>query len=79
MKPKSSLDSDIFELEAQFSDLDNCTGFGYQIKRIFLFEDGKITEKTRHSKNAEDALLSQLIEKAAKKAYRTIADGNNAN
>lgn len=74
VKPKSSLDSDIFELEAQFTDLDSCTGFAYQIKRIFLFEEGKITEKTRHPKAAEDALLSQLMEKAAKKAYHSIAD-----
>jgi len=73
VKPKSSLDSDIYELEAQFSEPDNCTGFSYQTKRVLIFEEGKVTDKTRQPKMAEEASLSELIETAAKLAYQSIA------
>ncbi|MBT2791944.1 hypothetical protein [Paraburkholderia strydomiana] len=72
VKPKISLDSDIFELEAQFSEPGDCTGFSYQTKRVLIFEEGKITDKTRHPKAAEEAALAQMIEQAAKSAYKAI-------
>lgn len=75
VKPKVSLDSDIFELEAQFSDPRDCTGFSYQTKRVLIFEEGKITDKTRHPKAAEEAALAQLIEQAAKAAYKVVSGG----
>lgn len=75
VKPKSSADSDVFELEAQFSEPINCTGFSYQTKRVLIFEDGKITDKTRHLKAAEEAALAQLIERAAKSAYQSASGG----
>jgi len=73
VKPKVSLDSDIYELEAQFSEPGDCTGFSYQTKRVLIFEDGKVTDKTRQPKMAEEASLSELIEKASKLAYQSIA------
>ncbi|WP_454764374.1 hypothetical protein [Cupriavidus campinensis] len=73
VKPKSSSDSDVFELEAQFSEPKDCTQFSYQTKRVLIFEEGKITDKTRHPKAAEEAELAQLIEQAAKSAYKAIA------
>ncbi|MFM0565647.1 hypothetical protein [Paraburkholderia sediminicola] len=75
VKPKSSLDSDVFELEAQFSEPRDCTGFSYQTKRVLIFEEGKVTDKTRHPKAAEEAALAQLIEQAAKTAYKAVAGG----
>ena len=75
VKPKISLDSDIFELEAQFSEPGDCTGFSYQTKRVLIFDEGKITDKTRHPKAAEEAALAQLIEQAAKSAYKAVAGG----
>lgn len=75
VKPIISLDSDVFELEAQFSEPRDCTGFSYQTKRVLIFEEGKITDKTRHPKAAEEAALAQLIEQAAKTAYKSASGG----
>jgi hypothetical protein len=78
VRSKASLDSDVLELEAQFSEMDSCTAFAYQIKRIFMVDEGKLTDKTRYIKPSEEAAMSELIEAAAKSAYQQIAGGYNA-
>lgn len=69
VKPKASLDADIFELEAQFGEPDSCTNFSYQARNAIIFENGVLTEKKRTPKLEEQDHLFRLIEAAAKKAY----------
>ncbi len=72
VKPKASLDADVFELEAQFSEPDTCTNFSYQARTAIIFEGGKLTDKKRTPKIAEQDTLFRLIEAAAKKAYASL-------
>jgi hypothetical protein len=65
---KDKIDSDIFELEAQFSRPDSCTGFSYRVKSVILVDEGKITSKKRSPKIEEQDALFRLIEQAAKRA-----------
>lgn len=65
---KERIDSDIFELEAQFSRPDSCTGFSYRVKSVILVDDGKVMSKRRSAKNDERDELFRLIEQAAKRA-----------
>lgn len=74
VKPKKSLDSDVYELEAQFSEPESCTGFSYQAKHAYIFEDGELTDKKRLPKLEEDDLLFRLIERAAKTALSHLED-----
>jgi len=69
IKPTSSMDADVFELEAQFGDPDDCTDFSYQARTAILFENGALTDKKRTPKIEEQDSLFRLIEAAAKKAY----------
>ena len=66
-KSTASVDSDIFELEAQFSQPNTCTGFSYRTKSVILVEDGTVTTKRRSPKKDEQDLLFRLIEDGAKK------------
>lgn len=72
VKPTKSLDSDVFELEAQFSDPASCTGFSYQTRTAYIFEDGKLTDKKRAPKREEEDALFRLIEAAATAAIDTL-------
>jgi hypothetical protein len=72
VKPKKSLDADVFELEAQFGEPVTCTNFSYQARTAILFEDGKLTEKKRTPKIDEQDAIFRLIEAAAKKAYSQL-------
>ncbi|MBT9494691.1 MAG: hypothetical protein IV107_20590 [Paucibacter sp.] len=72
VKPTSSMDADIFELEAQFGEPDSCTGFSYQARIALIFENGKITDKKRLPKNDEQDNIFRLIEAAAKIALATL-------
>lgn len=72
VKPKKSLDSDVFELEAQFSSPATCTEFSYQTKGVLIFEDGQITDKKRAPKFEEEDVLFRLIESAAKSALESL-------
>lgn len=72
VKPKKSLDSDVFELEAQFNEPSSCTGFSYQTRCAYIFENGILTDKKRHPKFDEEDALFRLIEKAAKTAYASL-------
>ena len=65
-------DSDIFELEAQFSQPDSCTGFSYRTKAVIMVDEGKVTAKRRGPKKDEDEGLLRLIEQAAKKALVSL-------
>jgi hypothetical protein len=65
---KDKIDSDIFELEAQFSRPDSCTGFSYRVKSVILVDEGKTTSKKRSAKIEERDSLFRLIELAAKRA-----------
>ena len=69
VRPNKSLDSDTFELEAQFAEPVTCTSFSYQARSAIIFEDGQLTEKRRLPKSEEQDCLFRLIEAAAKKAY----------
>lgn len=66
-------DDDIFELEAQFSSPENCTGFSYRAKSVVLVENGKPTAKRRGPKSEEEDRFFRLIEAAAKKSLSDVA------
>jgi hypothetical protein len=68
----SKSDSDIFELEAQFSRPENCTGFSYRTKTVVMVDEGKITTKRRSPKKDEEDTLFRLIEDAAKQALAAL-------
>ena len=68
----SQIDSDHFEIEAQFENGDSCTGFSYQIRNVYLVEEGKVTDKKRPVKSDERDLLYRAIEKAARSSYNTL-------
>jgi hypothetical protein len=72
VKPTSSMDADLFELEAQFGEPDSCTEFSYQARTALIFEDGKVTDKKRTPKTDEQDNLFRLIEAAAKIALTTL-------
>lgn len=66
------VDSDIFELEAQFSRPEHCTGFSYRTKSVILVDEGKVTSKRRGPKKDEEDNLFRLIEQAAKRALASL-------
>jgi hypothetical protein len=68
VKPKASMDSDVFELEAQFGEPEICADFSYQARAALIFENGKLTDKKRTPKAEEQDNLFRLIEAAAKLA-----------
>lgn len=72
VKPTSSMDADLFELEAQFGEPDSCTEFSYQARNVLIFEDGKVTDKKRTPKLEEQDILFRLIEAAAKISLSTL-------
>lgn len=72
VKPTSSMDADLFELEAQFGEPDSCTEFSYQARSVLIFEDGKVTDKKRVPKSEEQDNLFRLIEAAAKISLATL-------
>jgi hypothetical protein len=72
VKPDASLDSDVFELETQFNEPDSCTGFSYQARCAYIFEDGKLTDKKRLVKAEEEDTLFRLIESGAKSALEAL-------
>lgn len=65
-------DGDVFEIEAQFSAPDSCTGFSYMLRSIIACEGGKILDKKRMPSKIEQDKLSMLIEKAGKQALAEI-------
>jgi len=68
VKSNKSVDADIVELEAQFSEPATCTGFSYQVRTVLMTEDGALTGKKRPPKSGERDELLRLLESAAKKA-----------
>ncbi|WP_175810886.1 hypothetical protein [Burkholderia cepacia] len=68
----AQIDSDIFEVEAQFSDPETCTGFSYLARSVIIVDEGKVTDKRRSPKRDEQAYLFELLEHAAKQAYESI-------
>jgi hypothetical protein len=72
VKPSASLDSDIYEIEAQFSEPKDCTDFSYQVRCVILCEEGKPTKKKRTPKSEEQDALFRLVETAAKNALSTL-------
>lgn len=72
VKSTSSLDSDIYELEAQFTEPRECTGFSYQVRSVLIMENGKETGKKRGAKPEEQDGLFRRIEKSAKIAIEKL-------
>lgn len=72
VKSQKSLDADVFELEAQFSSPDICTDFSYQVRTVFVCDEGNITEKKRMPKTEEQDAFFRLIEDAAKRAVTHV-------
>lgn len=70
------MDSDVFELEAQFSTPDTCTDFSYQAKGVLLFEDGKITDKRRMPKSDEEDAIYRMLEASAQSALKEVGDAH---
>lgn len=72
VKLKTQIDSDEYELEAQFSKPDTCTDFSYQAKTVLIRENGQVTSKKRSPKSDERDRFLRLIEQSAKKAYSLL-------
>lgn len=72
VKPNASMDSDVFELEAQFGDPEICADFSYQARAALIFENGKLTDKKRTPKTEEQDNIFRLIEAAAKVALSSL-------
>ncbi|MES2188733.1 MAG: hypothetical protein V4454_01315 [Pseudomonadota bacterium] len=72
VKPTSSMDADVFELEAQFGEPDTCTEFSYQARSALVFENGELTDKKRTPKADEQDNIFRLIEAAAKTARASL-------
>jgi len=74
VRPIDQADSDIFELEAQFSKPESCTDFSYQAKSVLICEAGRITDRKRPPHRAEQDVLIRCIEQAAKDAYKSLGE-----
>lgn len=72
VRPKGSLDADVYELEAQFGEPESCTSFSYQARSVIVVEAGKPTEKKRAPKREEEDRIFRLIEAAAKKVLKGL-------
>lgn len=72
VKPTASLDSDLFELEAQFGEPIGCNEFSYQARSVLIFEEGVVTDKKRTPKSDEQDQIFRLIEASAKAALATL-------
>ncbi len=72
VKSKASLDSDIFELEAQFSNPASCTDFSYQHRCVIHCAEGKPTDKKRPPGALEQSAIFRLLEQAATEAYARV-------
>lgn len=72
VRPAARIDSDIFEIEAQFSDPQRFVGFSYRVRGVHMVEDGKLTKKRRSAKNEENDDLFRKIESSAKKALISL-------
>ncbi len=68
MREKAKIDSDIFEVEAQFSRPESCTDFSYRVKSVIIVDEGKQTSKKRSAKIDERDAIFRLVELAAKRA-----------
>jgi len=67
------VNSDIFELEAQFSNVEKCVGFSYKARTAIILEDGVMTKKRRSPKRDEEDNFYHLIERAAKNALAELS------
>lgn len=66
-------DSDLYEIEAQFADAENCDKFSYVIKGFYKFISKDEYNKTKTSLSKEDELrISKLLDNAAKKTMFSI-------
>ena len=72
VRPNSSVDADLFELEAQFGEPVSCTDFSYQARCVHIVEAGKLTEKKRMPKSEEQDSLYLRIEEAAKASITAL-------
>lgn len=72
VKSTSSLDSDVYEVEAQFTEPRECTGFSYQVRSVLITEGGKETGKKRGAKPEEQDGLFRRIEQSAKNAIAKL-------
>ena len=66
-------DSDLYEMEAQFSDAENCDKFSYVIKGFYKFISKDDYNKGKTLLSKEDELrISKLLDNAAKKTMVSI-------
>lgn len=56
----------VYDLEAGFSDLKDCTGFSFILSGVFPLEDGKISTRKRSPHKHESDALSRVIESRAR-------------
>ncbi len=69
--PKFS--SDLYELEAQFSNPEECQAFSYMVRGVYKFNSSGKYNQTRNGIHTIDEIkFSKLIEKAAKEALYEI-------
>lgn len=72
VQDEKNSNSDIFELEAQFSRPDNCTDFSYKVKSVLMVTDGIQTTKRRSAKKEEEETLFRLIDESAKRSLLSL-------
>ena len=67
--------TDIYELEAQFSNPENCTGFSYLIRGFYKYQsEGDYHNKSKINVSAEEEKkFSKLLENAAEKALVEVS------
>lgn len=65
VKQLANVNSDVFEVEAQFGDPKDCTDFSYQVRSAIIYDEGRVTKKKRTPTPEEQDRLFRLIEIAA--------------
>ena len=78
-KVQESVDSDRYEVEAQFEDPEHCTGFSYSILGIYHHKGigaqpgaSAYSSQRKHLSPLQTIILSRKMEQAAKKAFEAI-------
>lgn len=75
MAKTDSYDSDLYELEAQFGEPENCRNFSYLVKGFYKYKDrGEYSSGRTTLPNSEEIRLGRLIETSAKNAKSKVGN-----
>ena len=56
----------VYDIEAGFSDLKDCTGFSFILSGVFAVEEGKVSTRRRPPHKHESDAFSRVIESKAR-------------